>query len=74
MPEISPDIAGWRRDRLPVLPMDAPIAIVPDWVCEILSPTTRRHDTLIKKRYYAKIGLPHHWLIDLEARTLTAHG
>ena len=72
-PEISPDVAGWRRARLPALPTDAPITVVPDWVCEILSPTTRRHDTLIKKPYYAKIGVPHHWLIDLEARTLTAY-
>src|SRR5438105_1001262 len=42
-PEISPDVAGWRRERLPELP-EAPITVVPDWVCEILSPTTRRHD------------------------------
>jgi Uma2 family endonuclease len=72
-PEISPDVAGWRRERLPALPDDAPIRVVPDWVCEILSPSTRRHDLLIKKPYYAKIGVPHHWLIDLPARTLTVY-
>jgi Uma2 family endonuclease len=72
-PEISPDVAGWRRDRLPELPSDRAISVVPDWVCEILSPSTRRHDLLIKKPYYAKIGVPHHWLVDLEGRTLTAY-
>jgi Uma2 family endonuclease len=72
-PEISPDVAGWRRERLAVLPSDAAIGVVPDWVCEILSPTTRRHDLLVKKPYYAKIGVAHHWLIDLPARTLTAY-
>ncbi len=72
-PEISPDIAGWRRDRLPTLPEDESIRVVPDWVCEVLSPTTRRHDLLIKKPYYARIGVSHHWLIDLPARTLTAY-
>jgi Uma2 family endonuclease len=72
-PEIAPDIAGWRRTRLPVLPDDAPICVVPDWVCEILSPTTRRHDLLVKKPYYATVGVGHHWLIDLAARTLTAY-
>jgi Uma2 family endonuclease len=66
-------VAGWRRERLPTLPEDAPIRTVPDWVCEILSPTTRRHDLLVKKPYYARIGVPHHWLIDLPARALTAY-
>lgn len=72
-PEIAPDVAGWRRDRLPVLPDDAPIVVVPDWVCEILSPSTRRHDLLVKKPYYAKVGVAHHWVIDLPARTLAAY-
>ena len=72
-PEIAPDVAGWRRERLPELPGDAPIRVAPDWVCEILSPTTRRHDLLVKKPYYARVGVSHHWLIDLEARTLTAY-
>lgn len=45
--------------------------MVPDWICEILSPSTRRHDLLVKKPYDAKIGVAHHWLIDLPARTLT---
>jgi Uma2 family endonuclease len=71
-PEISPDLAGWRRERLLVLPDDAPIRVVPDWVGEILSPSTRRHDLLVKKPYYAKVGVAHHWLIDREAQTVTA--
>jgi len=72
-PEIAPDIAGWRRERLAVLPEDAAITVVPDWVCEILSPTTRRHNLLIKKPYYARIGVKHHWIVDLAARAITAH-
>jgi Uma2 family endonuclease len=72
-PEIAPDIAGWRRERLPVLPEDTAITVVPDWVCEILSPSTRRHNLLVKKPYYARVGVPHHWLVDLAARTVTAY-
>jgi Uma2 family endonuclease len=72
-PEIAPHIAGWRRERLPTLPADSAIKVVPDWVCEILSPSTQRHDLLVKKPYYAKIGVPYHWLIDLSARTLTVY-
>jgi Uma2 family endonuclease len=71
-PEISPDIAGWRKERLPSLPEDAAIHVVPDWVCEILSPTTRRHNLLVKKPYYAKIGVRHLWIIDRDARTIAA--
>jgi Uma2 family endonuclease len=70
-PEVAPDVAGWRRERMPELPpIDEPIRMVPDWVCEILSPTTRRHDLLVKLPYYARIGVAHHWLVDLEARVL----
>jgi Uma2 family endonuclease len=71
--EISPDVAGWRRERIPDLPVDEPIRVVPDWVCEILSPTTRRHDMLRKQPYYAKIGVPYMWLVDIEARVLTIY-
>jgi Uma2 family endonuclease len=72
-PEISPDVAGWRRERMPEMPIDEPIRVVPDWVCEILSPRTRRHDLLHKQPYYAKIGVPFMWLVDIDARVLTAH-
>jgi Putative restriction endonuclease len=56
-PEISPDVAGWRCDRMPQMPLDEPIRLVPDWVCEILSPHTRRHDQLIKMPHYARVGV-----------------
>jgi Uma2 family endonuclease len=72
-PEIAPDIAGWRRNRMPTLPVDQAIHIVPDWVCEILSPTTRQHDLVDKMPYYAKIGVAYAWLVDLEGRTVIAH-
>lgn len=72
-PEVAPDIGGWRRERLSALPEDEPIRVVPDWVCEILSPTTRRHDLLVKKPYYARIGVRHHWVVDLAAKTLLAY-
>src|SRR3954463_2101697 len=71
--EISPDVAGWHRERMPELPVDEPIRVVPDWVCEVLSPTTRRHDQSVKVPYFAKVGVPFLWLVDVEARVLTAH-
>lgn len=71
-PEIVPDLGGWRRERLPALPEEAPVRVVPDWVCEISSPATRRHDQLVKKPLYARAGVSHLWLVDAEARTLTA--
>jgi Uma2 family endonuclease len=43
---------------MPELPGDEPIRVAPDWVCEILSPTTRRHDMLRKQPYYANVGVP----------------
>ncbi len=72
-PEIAPDLAGWRRERVPEMPDDRAVDVVPDWVCEILSPSNRRHDLLVKKPYYARVGVTFHWLVDREARTLTAY-
>lgn len=72
-PEIAPDVAGWRKERLPELPRNASITVVPDWVCEILSPSTKRHNLLVKAPYYAKIGVKHHWLVDPDAHTLTVY-
>ena len=71
--EISPDVAGWRRVRMPEMPIDEPIRVVPDWVCEILSRNTRRHDLVVKMPYYASIGVAYAWLVDLEAHVLIAH-
>jgi Uma2 family endonuclease len=70
-PEFSPDLAGWRRERLPAMPADDPIRIVPDWVCEILSPRTRGYDQRVKRPFYARVGVGYLWYIDTEARTLT---
>ena len=71
-PEISPDVAGWRRERMPKMPGDEPIRLVPDWVCEILSKHTRRHDQLVKMPYHAEVGVAYAWIVDVEARLVTA--
>ena len=70
-PEVSPDVAGWRRERLPALPHDAGIDVVPDWICEILSPSTRGYDFMKKRPFYARVGVSWLWYVDLEARTVT---
>lgn len=69
--EFSPDVAGWRKERMPDLPEIA-IGLVPDWICEILSPGTRGHDLLTKRAFYARIGVQWLWYVDLDNRTLTA--
>jgi Uma2 family endonuclease len=67
-----PDLAGWRRERMPRMPEDHRIEIVPDWVCEVLSPSTRSKDREIKLPLYAKRGVRYAWLLDPRARTLEA--
>jgi Uma2 family endonuclease len=69
---IVPDLAGWRRERMPVFP-DAPwFDLAPDWACEVLSPSTRRIDTTIKRDLYARHGVTHLWFVDPDARVLEA--
>lgn len=67
--ELSSDIAGWRKERLPVLP-DERVTVVPDWVCEVLSPSTRLHDQRVKRPLYARAGVRWMWVIDVDARTV----
>lgn len=69
---VNPDVAGWRRERVPVFPEERPIAVRPDWVCEILSPSTARRDRLDKSNLYLRHSVPWYWLIDTDARLLQA--
>ncbi len=61
---LVPDIAGWRRERLPSVPETPYAAIVPDWICEVLSGSTETRDRTVKMRAYAEQGLSHFWIID----------
>lgn len=67
---LVPDLAGWRRDRMPGLPDEAFFSLVPDWICEILSPSTARHDRIDKMPAYARHGAKFLWLVDPLARSL----
>ncbi|MDS4070150.1 MAG: Uma2 family endonuclease, partial [Candidatus Competibacter sp.] len=69
---VVPDLAGWRRERMPRLPRDHRIEVVPDWICEILSPSTAKTDRVVKMPVYARYGVPYLWLVDPLAHTLEA--
>ncbi|MGF1527481.1 MAG: Uma2 family endonuclease [Candidatus Competibacterales bacterium] len=69
---VVPDIAGWRRERMPAYPDTAATALVPDWACEVLSPSTRQFDLVEKRAVYGREGLGHLWFVDPLARTLEA--
>lgn len=61
---VVPDVAAWRRERLPVAPDTAFLEVVPDWVCEVLSGSTEQRDRSTKRRIYAEAGTDYLWLID----------
>ncbi|WP_437616237.1 Uma2 family endonuclease [Sorangium sp. So ce834] len=66
------DLAGWRRERMPELPKTAYFPLAPDWICEVLSPSTAAFDRDEKMPVYAREGVRHAWLVDPIARTLEA--
>ncbi|CAG0948161.1 hypothetical protein ANRL3_00008 [Anaerolineae bacterium] len=70
---LVPDLAGWRRERMPRLPDTAWFETVPDWICEILSPSTARDDRAEKMPLYVRMGVKHAWLVDPVLRTLEAY-
>ncbi|MFM8412638.1 MAG: Uma2 family endonuclease [Alphaproteobacteria bacterium] len=67
---VVPDIAGWRRERLPHVPNAPWLEFAPDWVCETLSPSTARIDRTRKLAIYAREGIRHAWLVDPITRTV----
>jgi Putative restriction endonuclease len=67
---LVPDLAGWRRERMPELPETAYFELAPDWICEVLSPSTETLDREDKMPVYAREGVRHAWLVDPIARTL----
>lgn len=69
---VRPDLAGWRRQRLPDPGDRRPIDVAPNWVCEILSPSTAARDRVEKRKLYADHGIEHYWIVDVDARTLEA--
>jgi Uma2 family endonuclease len=61
---LVPDLAGWRRERMPVVPDAAYFELTPDWACEVLSPSTRALDRGAKLGVYAEFRVPHMWLVE----------
>ena len=67
---LVPDLAGWRRVRLPALPDQAFFSLAPDWICEVVSPSTAAMDRGKKLAIYARERVAHAWLVDPIARTV----
>jgi Uma2 family endonuclease len=67
---LVPDLAGWRSPRMPELPETSFFEVVPDWICEVLSPSTAATDRAEKMPIYADLGVLSVWLIDPIAATL----
>jgi Uma2 family endonuclease len=67
---VVPDLAGWRRERLPSTPDEPYLTLAPDWVCEVVSPSTEHIDRRKKLRIYAREGVKHAWLVDPLRRSL----
>lgn len=70
---LVPDIAGWRRERMPELRWRPFFTLAPDWVCEVLSPSTASLDRKRKREIYAREGVEYVWLVDPATRTLEVY-
>jgi Uma2 family endonuclease len=70
---LIPDLAGWRRERMPRTPETPYFTLAPDWVCEVLSPSTAALDCERKMPLYARAGVRHVWLVDPKEHTLDVY-
>ncbi|PKN55910.1 MAG: hypothetical protein CVU56_18900 [Deltaproteobacteria bacterium HGW-Deltaproteobacteria-14] len=67
---VVPDLAGWRIEVMPERLEAAQYTVVPQWVCEVLSPSTQRADRLLKLPFYGRAGVGHLWFVDPLSETL----
>ena len=70
---VGPDLAGWRRERMPTAPSAPFFTLAPAWACEVVSPSTQQIDRRRKLPIYAHAGVGHLWLVDPLARTLEVY-
>lgn len=61
---VVPDLAGWRRERMPELPATAHLTLAPDWVCEVISWGSADFVRRTKQRVYAREGVRLAWFVD----------
>jgi Uma2 family endonuclease len=71
---LVPDLAAWRLERLPAVPTGEYPAVAPDWVCEVLSPSTAKIDRTKKLAIYARENVNYAWLVDPLQQTLEVFG
>lgn len=67
---VVPDLAGWRRERISKIPDEPYLTVAPDWVCEVISPSTARRDRTVKLELYRREGVTHYWIVDVRAQTV----
>ena len=69
---VAPDLSGWRRERVEGKSRENPMTVVPDWICEILSDSTKAKDLGVKRELYARQGVKHAWIVDADAHIVEA--
>lgn len=67
---LVPDLAGWRTEHMPEVPLEAHFRLAPDWVCEVLSESTEKNDRIRKLPIYLREGVRHVWLVSPANQTL----
>jgi Uma2 family endonuclease len=70
---LVPDIAGWRRERMPAFPDVAAFELAPDWICEVVSPSTGRIDRVKKLPRYATYDVQYAWIVDAIAHSVEVY-
>ncbi len=70
---VVPDLAGWRKTRMPRIPNAPWSDLAPDWVCEVLSPGSIHHDRVTKSAIYCRHAVGWFWIVDVRQRTIEAH-
>jgi hypothetical protein len=70
---LRPDLAGWRRKRVPERPQGSPLRMRPDWICHVIAQSSAYEDAAQRLELCQRSGIPFYWIVDVERRILTSH-
>ncbi len=64
---VIPDVVLCSAETLEQITSELAVDLPPDLVVEVSSPSTRRYDLVVKRAHYARLEVPEHWFVDLDA-------
>lgn len=68
--DYAPDLCFWAKEKSSQFTGETTLYPIPDFVCEVLSPSTETRDRGVKFEDYAAHGVSEYWIVDADRRMI----